>query len=140
MKSYMQDSTINFSNEVNMLDPESAPLILRGYSRVSPGVNFSAMVQHTSKGDREYYEALIEDVSLGGMFIEIARPFPKGSVVAIQFKSKTGKDGRHVTAKGLVRWTRKWRRPHGMGIDFIEFEGLADTPAEEWCRKHFQQQ
>jgi hypothetical protein len=98
------------------------------------------MVQHTSKEDREYYEALIEDVSLGGMFIEIARPFPKGSVVAIQFKSKTGKDGRHVTAKGLVRWTRKWRRPHGMGIDFIEFEGLADTPAEEWCRKHFQQQ
>ncbi len=92
-----------------MQDPEPAPLIPRGYSRVSPGVNFSAMVQHTNKGDREYYERLMEDVSLGGMFIEIARPFPKGSVVAKQFKSKTGKDDRPVTAKGLIRWTRKWR-------------------------------
>ena len=37
----------------------------RRYSRVSPGVNFSAMVQHTNKEDREYYEGLIEDISLG---------------------------------------------------------------------------
>ncbi len=50
MKSYMQDSTTNFRNEVNVLNPEPAPLIPRGYSRISPGVNFSAMVQHTNKG------------------------------------------------------------------------------------------
>lgn len=98
------------------------------------------MVQHTSKRGREYYEVLIENVSHEGMFVEIGHPFPKGSLVVIQFQSKIDKDEKPVTAKGLVRWTRKWRRPHGMGIDFIEFEGLADTPAEEWFRKHFQQQ
>ncbi len=96
------------------------------------------MVQHINKGDRKYYEGLIEDVSLGGMFIEIARPFPKGSIVSIKFKSETENDGRSVTAKGLVRWTRKWRRPHGMGIGFIEFDGLRTTPFKEWFSKHFQ--
>jgi hypothetical protein len=30
--------------------------------------------------------------------------------------------------------------PYGMKIDFIEFEGLGNTPAEEWFRKHFQHQ
>ena len=138
MKSNMLDSTVNLSNEVNVLEPEQAPLTPRGYSRVSPGVNFSAMVQHTNKIDREYYEGLIEDVSLGGMFIEIARPFPKGSVVAIKFKSKIKENDRPVTAKGLIRWTRKWKRPHGMGIDFIEFDGLGTTPYKEWFKSHFQ--
>ena len=139
MKSNMLDSTANIRNEPNVLEPEPDPLTPRGYSRVSPGVDFSAMVQHTNKGDREYYEGLIEDVSLGGMFIEIARPFPKGSIVAIQFKSKTGNDERPVTAKGLTRWTQKWKRPHGMGIDFIEFDGLGSTPFDEWFKTHFQQ-
>ena len=134
----MLDSTVNLSNEVNVLEPEQAPLTPRGYSRVSPGVNFSAMVQHTNKGDREYYEGLIEDVSLGGMFIVIARPFPKGSIVAIKFKSKVKENDRPVTAKGLIRWTRKWKRPHGMGIDFIEFDGLGTTPYKEWFKSHFQ--
>ena len=112
----------------------------RKYSRVSPGVNFSAMVQHTNKEDMEYYEGLIEDVSLGGMFIKIDHPFPKGSIVIIQFKSEIEENERPVTAKGLVSWTRKWRQPHGMGIDFIEFDGLGSTPFEEWFKKHFQQE
>ncbi len=112
----------------------------RKYSRVSPGVNFSVMVEHADRGDKEYYEGIIEDVSLGGMFIEIGHPFPKGSIVTIQFKSKIEKDERPVTAKGLIRWTRKWKQPHGMGIDFIEFDGLGSTPFEEWFKKHFQQE
>ena len=112
----------------------------RKYPRVAPRVNFSVMVQHVDKGDRDYFEGLIEDVSHGGMFIEIGHPFPKGSLVVIQFQSKIEKNEKPVTARGLVRWTRKWKRPHGMGIDFIEFEGLGNTPAEEWFRKHFQQQ
>ncbi len=112
----------------------------RRYPRVAPRVNFSVMVQHTDKGDREYFEGLVEDVSHGGMFVEFDHPFPKGSLVVIQFHSKIDQNERPVTARGLVRWTRKWRRPHGMGIDFIEFEGLEDTPAEEWFKKHFQQE
>ncbi|MGR3293154.1 MAG: hypothetical protein ACUZ9M_03945 [Candidatus Scalindua sp.] len=59
MKNYIQDSTTNFRNEVNVLEPESAPLIPRGYSRVSPGVNFSAMVP--TKCGREHYEGFRKD-------------------------------------------------------------------------------
>ncbi len=110
----------------------------RKYPRVAPRVNFRVMVQHIDKEDREYYKGLIEDVSHGGMFIEIDHPFPKGSMVVIQFQSKIEKDEKPVTAKGLVCWTKRWKRPHGMGIDFIEFDGLEGTPAEEWSRKHFQ--
>ena len=112
----------------------------RKYPRVAPRVNFSAKVQHIDKGDRDYFEGLVEDVSHGGMFIEISRPFPKGSLVVIKFHSKIENCESAVTAKGLVRWTRKWKKPHGMGVDFIEFEGLGNTPAEEWFSKHFQQQ
>ena len=65
----MLDSTANLRNEVDVLEPELDSLAPKGYSRVSSGVNFSAMVERTNKGDREYYEGLIEDVSLGGMFI-----------------------------------------------------------------------
>ncbi len=140
MKNNLLDSTANLRNEVNVLEPEPGSLTPRGYSRVSSGVNFSAMVEYTNKGDREYYEGLIEDVSLGGMFIEIGQPFPKGSIVAIQFESETGKDERPVTAWGMIRWTQKWKRPHGMGIDFIEFEGLGNIPFEEWFKNHFQSQ
>ncbi len=110
----------------------------RRYPRVSPRVNFSVMIQHIDKGGKEYYEGLIEDVSHVGMFVEIGHPFPKGSLVIIQFQSKIGKNEKPITATGLVRWTRKWKRPHGMGIDFIEFEGLDGTPLEEWFKKHFQ--
>lgn len=112
----------------------------RRYERVAPRVNFSVMVQHIDKGDREYYEGVIEDVSYMGMFVEIKHPFPKGSLVVIQFQSKIEKDEKPVTAKGLVRWTRKWTRPHGMGIDFIEFEGIEGTSVEEWSSKYFQKQ
>jgi hypothetical protein len=112
----------------------------RRYPRVAPGVNFSVTVEHTNRGDREYYEGIIEDVSLGGMFIKIGHPFPKGSIVTILFESRIKKDERPVTAKGLIRWTRKWKQPYGMGIDFIEFDGLGSTPFEEWFKKHFQQE
>jgi hypothetical protein len=140
MKSNMLDSTASLRNEVNVLEPEPGSLTPRGYPRVSPGINFSVMVKHTHKRDREYYKGIIEDVSLEGMFIEIDHPFPKDNVVIIKFQSQIEKDEKPVTAKGLVRWTRKWRRPHGMGIDFIEFEGLEDSPVDEWFKKHFQQQ
>jgi hypothetical protein len=138
MKSYIHDSTTNLRNEVSVLEPEQSPSTPGGYSRVSPGVDFSAMVKPTNKVDREYFEGLIEDVSLGGMFIEIARPFPKGSVVDIRFKSRVENEDRPVIAKGLIRWTRKWKKPHGMGIDFIEFNGLGATPFNEWFKSHFQ--
>ncbi len=113
----------------------------RRYSRISPDDNFSVMVQHTNNGDREYYEGIIEDISYDGMFIEIDHhPFPKGCMVGIQFKTKIEKDERPVTAKVMIRWTRKWKRPHGMGIDFIEFDGLGSTPFEEWFKNHFRQE
>jgi len=113
----------------------------RNYQRVSPGVNFSVMAsQHLNKNDREYYEGLIENISHKGVFIEIAHPFPIGCIVTIEFKSEIEKNERPIKARGLVSWSRKWRKPHGMGIDFIEFEGLGTTPLEEWFNKHFQQQ
>ncbi len=116
-------------------DPEK-----RKYPRVSPGVNFGVMVQHVDKKDREYYKGIIKDVSLGGMFIDTDHLPPKGSMVVIQFRSNKEGDERPVIAKGLVCWTQKWKRPHGMGIDFIEFEGLGNTPFEEWFKNHFQSQ
>ncbi len=110
----------------------------RKYPRISPGVNFSVMVKHIDKDAREYFKGVIENIGLGGMFIDTDYPLPKGSMVTIHFKSNKEVDAQPVIANGLVCWTQKLMRPHGMGVDFIEFEGLGDNSFEEWFKKHFQ--
>lgn len=110
----------------------------RKYSRVSPDVNFSVMLNHIDKDDLKYFEGMIENIGLGGMFVEMDHPFSKGNMVTIQFKMVKEGVEQPVIAKGLVRWTQKWKRPHGMGVDFIEFDGLGKNSFKEWFKNHFQ--
>ena len=42
----------------------------RKYQRISPGVNLSVMVKHIDKDAREYFKGVIENIGLGGMFID----------------------------------------------------------------------
>ena len=110
----------------------------RKYLRISPGVDFNVAAQHIDKDDQKYFKGVIENIGLGGVFIKIDTPFPKGSIVTIQFDTNKEECKHPVVAKGLVRWTRKLMQPHGMGIDLIEFEGLGSDSFDEWFKKHFQ--
>lgn len=109
----------------------------RMYPRVSPDVHLNVMVKTIDKTNRKFFEGIIEDVSFGGMFIATDHPLSKGSMVVIEFKSDREENEQPVSAKGLVCWTRKWIRPLGMGIDFVEFKGLGNRLLEEWMQKHF---
>ncbi len=108
----------------------------RQYPRISPNVRLNVMGKQIDKETRKYFEGIIGDISLGGMFIKTDQPFSKGSKVRIQFNSEKD-NGDPITAIGLVRWTRKWMKPRGMGVDFIEFEGLGSRSFEDWMRNNF---
>ncbi len=110
----------------------------RKYSRISPGVKYNVMAQHIDKNTQKYFKGVIENIGLGGVFIKIDTPFPKGSMVTIQFDTNKEEGKKPVVAKGLVCWTQKLKQPHGMGIDLFEFEGLGDCSFKEWFKKHFQ--
>jgi hypothetical protein len=110
----------------------------RKYPRISPGVKYNVMAQHIDKDAQKYFKGVIEDIGLGGVFIKIDTPFPKGSMVTIQFDTNKEDGKQPVVARGLVRWTRKLMQPHGMGVDLVEFEGLGSDSFEEWFKKHFQ--
>ena len=37
-----------------------------------------------------------------------------------------------VHARAVVRWVRRFFRPRGMGLEFIDVEGLGQTRLESW--------
>jgi hypothetical protein len=57
---------------------------------------------------------------------------PKGSIVTLNFQF-TDKEGEEVIiqAQAVVRWTQRFRKPKGMGLEFFEFNGLGDRNFEE---------
>jgi hypothetical protein len=74
-----------------------------------------------------------ENVSLGGLFIGSRRPLRPGTFVRLQLFSPA--DPEHsgaVYARGVVRWRQLWREPRGMGVQFLEFEGLGERVLETW--------
>ena len=60
-------------------------------------------------------------------------PPPPGAVVTLEIN--LGDDsGEHslVRARAVVRWTRQQSEPEGMGVEFIEFDGLRDLTLGEF--------
>lgn len=80
---------------------------------------------------REYLDGIARDLSIGGLFLESRRPLPKGTLVDLDFFME-GEDGEPVHARAVVRWVRRWLRPRGMGLEFIDVEGLGATRLESW--------
>lgn len=83
--------------------------------------------------EQRYLLGLAEDVSLGGLFVATQHPPRPGTVVRLHLY--TGGDEAHLTpltARAIVRWRRAWGRQRGMGIQFLDFEGLGERRLESW--------
>lgn len=111
--------------------PRAAAEDLRNYRRVAAGVRVVCSSAPVDRQAREYLEGIAENVSLGGLFIATPDPLPVGNVAMLQFYLD-GEDAEPVRAKAIVRWSRRWRRPRGMGLQFVEFEGLGWRRVESW--------
>lgn len=103
----------------------------RQYRRVAAGVSVFYWSPPVDKPTREYLEGIASDLSLGGLFLATPRPLPKGSYVLLDFET-AGDEGGPVSAKAVVRWRRRWRPPRGMGLEFVEIEGLGQRRLEAW--------
>lgn len=107
----------------------------RKFPRLAAGIRIRFRGAALRKADREYLEGVAENVSLGGMFIATSRPPREGSLISLEFDRPAVAGGRPVRAKALVCWRRRWRQPRGMGIRFVELEGLGPLPIAVWLEE-----
>ena len=104
----------------------------RKFPRLAAGIHVRFRGASLRKPEREYLEGVAENVSLGGMFIATPRPLREGSLITLEFDRPAVAGWRPVRAKALVCWRRRWRNPRGMGIRFVELEGLGPLPLAVW--------
>ncbi|HYG62997.1 MAG TPA: PilZ domain-containing protein [Thermoanaerobaculia bacterium] len=103
----------------------------RLYRRMAAGVRVLYRGHSLRKPEAQYLTGIAEDLGLGGMFISTRHPLPKGTLLSLEFHT-SGDDGRPVRARAIVRWRRLFGRPRGMGVQFVEFEGLGHRQVENW--------
>lgn len=104
----------------------------REFPRLAAGIRLVFRGAALRKPERDYLMGVAEDVSLGGMFILTAHPPREGSLVWLEFHVPGDSAARPVRAKAMVCWRRRWRRPRGMGVRFLEFENLGQRRLESW--------
>ncbi len=109
----------------------------REYRRVAANVNirFSGIAhgKPLDKPSFEYMEGIAQNFGPHGIFVETDQPFPKGSLVILDFDlTNHANEPENVRAKALVKWIQKWHKPHGMGLLVVEFEGVSQRNFAKW--------
>ncbi len=105
----------------------------RNYPRISSEVSVRWAGESVEKPLRDYYERVASNVSLGGLFVEADPPPPVGTLVRLELRlDPTDPDAEAVLATALVRWRQRWSQPRGMGLEFLEFEGLGESDLAKW--------
>lgn len=103
----------------------------RVFRRLAAGARVRFHEMSLRRPDLEYLRGVAEDVSLGGMFIATRHTFPVGTALSLEFHTRED-GGAPVRAKAVVCWRRRWREPRGMGMRFVELEGLGQRRLEAW--------
>jgi len=111
-------------------DPE-----LRAFPRVAAAADVTFAALPMDRRSRRYLDSIARDVSLGGMFLVTGSTFRRGTVLQLSFVVPGDETAGPVRARAVVRWRRWWRRPRGMGVQFVEFEGLGREQLTEWLRR-----
>ncbi|MFQ5737842.1 MAG: PilZ domain-containing protein [Acidobacteriota bacterium] len=104
--------------------------------RKHPRTTAGSRVRYRSSPSRhataQYCEGLLENVSLGGVFITAEQPLPEGDLVELELQSGFGDEP--ILATAVVRWNRTRFQPRGMGLQFVEFEGRGKEQLEAWIQ------
>lgn len=100
------------------------------FRRLHQGVQVFYRPIPMGKHEQEYLSELALEKGFGGMFLPGKQPMAPGTVLHMVFHAPgSGDSARPVRARGMVFERRRWRRePTGMGILFLDFDGLGDGP------------
>lgn len=90
------------------------------------------------KNTKDYLHGIAKDYGMGGIFLATDNPMEKGSVISLDFLLLDEGKEINVQAKAIVRWTQKFRKPKGMGVQFYDFSGLEGLDIEQCFEKLFQ--
>jgi len=93
---------------------------LRKYLRIARELVVSVRERHVSREEERQVEARTRNLGEGGVFIEMADPPPKGTIVEIEFAPPGG--GEPVRTLGIVRWNTGGPPAPGMGVRFAPFD------------------
>jgi len=104
----------------------------RVFPRVKAGTSVTFAALPVDRKSRRYLETVAGNVSLGGMFLASRYTFRPGTLLQLEFSIPDSDQGEPVRARAIVRWRRWWRQPRGMGVQFVEFEGLGRQQLTEW--------
>ena len=103
------------------------------FRAIAPGAAVFYRPENVPAPEVNYRLGMAENVSMGGVFIASRHPLRPGTFVRLQLFSPADPDhAPAVHCKGIVRWRQLWREPRGMGIQFLEFEGLGERALESW--------
>jgi c-di-GMP-binding flagellar brake protein YcgR len=113
---------------------------LRRYRRAAAGVRVFYHGEPAERRERAYLEGVAANLSLGGMFLEADEPLPPGALVWLEFQPGVGPgedpaEELVLRAKAVVRWRQRWRQPHGMGLEFVEFDGVGQHELKEMLER-----
>jgi c-di-GMP-binding flagellar brake protein YcgR len=103
------------------------------YRVLAQGVQVFYRCERATATEQRYLLGLAEDISLGGVFVAAQYPPRPGTVVRLHLYA--GNDNEYLaplTAKAVVRWRRPWGKERGMGIQFLELDGLGERRLESW--------
>ena len=95
----------------------------RHFPRVGSGVSVDFHMADISGETKKYLTGVAENISIGGMFLSTPKRVRKGSVLLINFSLP---DEAPFSASAIVRWTRRFKKPTGLGLEFVEFNGIGD--------------
>ena len=104
----------------------------RVFPRVAAGTGVTFAALPVDRKSRRYLESVAGNLSLGGMFLATRYTFRPGTLLQLEFAIPGLEQAEPVRARAIVRWRRWWRNPRGMGVQFVEFEGLGRQQLTEW--------
>lgn len=105
----------------------------RRYPRLKTGVRVLYQGLPATPIQQEYLSGVTGDLSLGGMFLSSENPFPVGTLLILEIRTPSmSPEEPPVCARALVRWRRRWGGQKGMGLSFVELEGVDRQRLQEW--------
>lgn len=100
---------------------------------VTEAVSVQFFDESEQRGSQRPHTGLIENCSVGGMYITTENPSSRGKVVTLTFQADSEKFRSRFPfeVRATVRWVRQVTNPKGMGVEFLECSGITEREFKE---------